>query len=154
MANRIVTMETNQGTIKFELADDLAPITAQNFADIASTGFYNGKTFHRYEPGFVIQGGCPLGNGTGDYKDSSTGRKRTIPLEVNRELKHDKAGMVAMARSADPNSASCQFYITLGNASFLDMNYAVFGRVTEGLDAVQKIRAGDIIRSVTVTTPE
>ncbi len=154
MANRIVTLETSQGTIKFELADDLTPVTAQNFADIASTGFYNGKTFHRYEPGFVIQGGCPYGNGTGDYKDPETGRKRTIPLEVTPSLKHDGAGMVAMARSQDPNSASCQFYITLKAASFLDMNYAVFGKVTEGLDAVQKLRAGDIIRNVSISTPE
>lgn len=154
MANRIATLETSQGTIQFELADDLAPVTAENFADLAGKGFYNGLTFHRYEPGFVIQGGCPLGNGTGDYKDPQTGRKRTVPLEVTPQLKHNAAGMVAMARSQDPNSASCQFYITLAPASFLDMNYAVFGKVTNGLENVQKLRAGDIIRSATVSTPE
>lgn len=150
MANRYALLETSKGTIKIELNEDLAPITAGNFIDIASTGFYNGLTFHRYEPGFVIQGGCPTGTGTGDYKDPQTGRKRTIPLEVSRQLPHGEAGAVAMARSQDPNSASCQFYITLGKAAFLDMNYAVFGRVTEGIDVVNQIRRGDKINSVSI----
>ena len=143
MANRTATLNTTQGVIKFELYEDLAPVTAQNFIDLADKGFYNGLTFHRYEPGFCIQGGDPSGNGTG-------GSGRTIPLEVTPALKHDAAGVVAMARSQDPNSASCQFYITLGNASFLDMKYAVFGRVTEGLDNVMKIRKGDKMTTVTI----
>lgn len=154
MSNRHAVLETSKGTIKLELNEDLAPITAANFIDLASAGFYNGLTFHRYEPGFVIQGGCPLGTGTGDYKDPQTGRKRTIPLEVSRQLPHGEAGGVAMARSQDPNSASCQFYITLGKAAFLDMNYAVFGRVTEGLDAALQLRKGDKINSITVVEPE
>ena len=150
MANRTATLDTSKGVIKFELSEDLAPVTAQNFVDIASTGFYNGLTFHRYEPNFVIQGGCPTGTGTGDYTNPTTKRKQTIPLEVTPQLKHDSAGVVAMARSQDPDSASCQFYITLNAASFLDMNYAVFGRVTEGLENALQLRKGDKINSVTI----
>ena len=143
MANRTATIETSKGTIKFTLYEDQAPITTANFIELAEKKFYDGLKFHRYEPGFVIQGGCPYGTGTG-----SSDKK--IPLEVSANLKHGEAGAVAMARSNDPNSASCQFYITLGQAAFLDNNYAVFGRVTEGLDAVQKLRAGDVINQITV----
>jgi peptidyl-prolyl cis-trans isomerase B (cyclophilin B) len=150
MANRTATLNTTKGVIKFELFEDLAPITANNFIDLAERGFYNGLTFHRYEPGFVIQGGDPVGNGTGDFQDPATGRKRTIPLEVTPMLKHDSAGAVAMARSQDPNSASCQFYITLAPASFLDMKYAVFGKVTEGLENALQLRKGDKMTSVTI----
>jgi len=150
MANRTATLNTTQGVIKFELYEDLAPITANNFIDLAERKFYDGLTFHRYVPGFVIQGGCPIGNGTGDFQDPATRRKRTIPLEVTPMLKHDGPGVVAMARSQDPNSASCQFYITLAKTSNLDMGYAVFGRVTEGLENVTKLREGDKMTSVTV----
>jgi peptidyl-prolyl cis-trans isomerase B (cyclophilin B) len=142
--NRTATVETSKGTIKFELYEDLAPITAGNFIELADKKFYDGLKFHRVEPGFVIQGGCPYGTGTG-------GSDKNIPLEVTPNLKHGEAGAVAMARSSDPNSASSQFYITLGPAAFLDNNYAVFGRVTEGLDVVQKIRVGDVMNSVTVS---
>ena len=144
MANRIATIETNKGTIKFELYEDLAPITTGNFIGLAESNFYDGLPFHRVEPDFVIQGGCPLGNGTG-------GADKKIPLEVTPNLKHGEAGGVAMARSSHPDSASCQFYITLGPAAFLDMNYAVFGRVTEGLDIVKQIRVGDKMTSVTIS---
>jgi len=150
MANRTAVLNTSKGTIKIEVYEDTAPITANNFIDLVERGFYNGLTFHRYEPGFVIQGGCPIGNGTGDFQDPATGQKRTIPLEVTPLLKHDSAGVVAMARGQDRNSASCQFYITLANASFLDQNYAVFGRVTDGLDAVLQLRKGDSIQSATL----
>ena len=143
MANRIAVLETNKGTIRFELYEDLAPVTAQNFIELADQGFYDGLTFHRYEPNFVIQGGDPQGTGMG-------GSKKTIPLEVTADLKHDKAGMVAMARSNDPNSASCQFYITLAQASFLDMKYAVFGKVTDGLENALALRAGDKMSKVSV----
>ncbi len=143
MANRTAVLDTTKGTIKFELYEDLAPITAQNFIDLAERGFYNGLKFHRYEPGFVIQGGDPLGNGTG-------GSGKTISLEVTPQLKHDAAGVVAMARSQDPNSASCQFYITLAPAAFLDMKYAVFGRVTEGLDNALALRVGDKMNKVSI----
>jgi cyclophilin family peptidyl-prolyl cis-trans isomerase len=143
VTGRWAVIETNKGTIKFALYEKDAPITTKNFIDLANSKFYDGLTFHRVEPGFVIQGGDPNGNGTG-------GSGKNISLEVSPNLKHDAAGVVAMARSSDPNSASCQFYITLGEASFLDMNYAVFGRVTEGLDVVQKIERGDIMKTVRI----
>lgn len=142
-ANRTAVIETNKGTIKFELAEDLAPVTTANFINLAENNFYDGLTFHRVEPGFVIQAGCPRGNGTG-------GSDKKIPLEVTPNLKHGEAGAVAMARSSDPNSASSQFYITLAPTPFLDGNYAVFGRVTEGLDVVKQIRVGDQMTSVQI----
>lgn len=141
--NRTAVIETGKGTIKFELYEDLAPITTANFIELAGRNFYDGLKFHRVEPGFVIQGGCPLGNGMG-------GSDKKIQLEVSPNLKHGDAGAVAMARSSDPNSASSQFYITLGPAAFLDNNYAVFGRVTEGMDVVNKIRVGDAMSKVTI----
>ena len=142
MADKIATIETDKGTIKFGLYEDKAPITAKNFIELASSGFYDGLAFHRYEPGFVIQGGDPNGDGTG-------GSGKNIPLEVNQDLTHVK-GAVAMARAQDPNSASSQFYITLEDAHFLDGNYAVFGKVIEGMDVVEKLRAGDLMNKVTI----
>jgi peptidyl-prolyl cis-trans isomerase B (cyclophilin B) len=144
-SNRTVTIETDKGTIKFTLYEQDAPITTANFIGLAEEGFYTGLTFHRVEPGFVIQGGDPRGNGTG-------GSSKTIKLEVSPKLKHGEAGAVAMARSSNPDSASSQFYITLGPASFLDGNYAVFGRVTEGLEVVQQIRVGDKMKSVRISS--
>lgn len=151
MANRKAIIATNKGDITIELYEDKAPITAGNFIDLIERGFYNGLTFHRFEPGFVIQGGDPVGNGTGGFVDPETGRERRIKLEVSKDLKHGEAGAVAMARSQNPDSASCQFYITLGPAAFLDMNYAVFGRVTDGMDAVKQLRAGDKMSNVTLS---
>ena len=151
MPNRTAVMETSKGQITIELYADAAPITAGNFIDLIERGFYDGLKFHRYEPGFVIQGGDPRGNGTGGFVDPATGKERRIKLEVSKELPHGAAGAVAMARSQNPDSASCQFYITLGPAAFLDMNYAVFGRVTSGMDAVNQLRAGDVINSVKLT---
>jgi cyclophilin family peptidyl-prolyl cis-trans isomerase len=150
MANRKAIIDTSHGPITIELYEDKTPITAGNFIDLVERGFYDGLKFHRYEPGFVIQGGDPRGNGTGGFVDPQTKRERRIKLEVSPDLKHGEAGAVAMARSQDPNSASCQFYITLGPAAFLDMNYAVFGRVIDGLDAVKQLRAGDSMTKVTV----
>lgn len=148
MANRKAIIETSKGNITIELYEDEAPATAANFIDLVERGFYDGLKFHRYEPGFVIQGGDPRGNGTGGFTDPQTGRERRIKLEVSPGLKHGEAGAVAMARSQDPNSASSQFYITLGPAAFLDMSYAVFGRVVDGLDVVKQLRAGDVMTSV------
>ncbi len=142
----IVVMETNKGTIKVEIYKTDAPITSTNFLDLVQRGFYNGLTFHRYEPGFCIQGGCPKGTGMG-------GSDKKIPLEVNpnnAKLRHDKSGVLAMARANDPNSASSQFYFTLGPADFLDGNYAVFGRVKEGLNVVESLRVGDKMTKVSV----
>ena len=152
-ADPVVVLETTKGTIKVQIYKNDAPISSNNYLDLVSKGFYNGLTFHRYEPGFCIQGGCPRGTGTGGYVDPQTNKERRIQLEVNpsnRNLTHNAAGVLAMARANDPNSASSQFYFTLGPANFLDGQYAVFGRVLEGLDVVQALRAGDKMTKVSV----
>lgn len=141
----IIVMETSKGTVKIQLFQKDAPITSNNFIDLVERHFYDGLTFHRYEPGFVIQGGDPKGTGTGNFVDPATKQTRHIPLEVSPNLKHDASGVLAMARANDPNSASCQFYFTLAPASFLDMNYAVFGKVIDGLPVVMNLRKGDKI---------
>ena len=140
---KIAVIETNRGTIKAELYTEKAPITTANFIGLAGSGFYNGLTFHRVEPGFVVQGGDPRGDGTG-------GSGKMIPLEINPELKHVK-GALAMARTNDPNSATSQFYITLAQTSFLDGNYAVFGKVIEGMEIVEQIEVGDKMNKVYIT---
>lgn len=149
-ADAVVMMETTKGPIKLLVYKSQVPTTANNFLDLVKRGFYNGLTFHRYEPGFCIQGGDPNGNGTGGFIDPATKRERRIPLEVKPNLRHDSAGVLAMARSQDPNSASCQFYITLGAAKFLDGDYAVFGKVLDGMKAVNAIRPGDKMTKVTI----
>jgi peptidyl-prolyl cis-trans isomerase B (cyclophilin B) len=149
----IVVMETTKGTIKVEIFKSDAPITSNNFLDLVGRGFYNGITFHRYEPGFCIQGGDPKGTGTGGFVDPSTNRERTIQLECSPKLKHSEAGMIAMARSNDPDSASSQFYFTLGPASFLDGKYAVFGKVIDGLPVVMELRKGDKMTKVSMLDP-
>ena len=136
-------IETDKGTIKAELYTDKAPITTKNFIELADSGFYNGLKFHRVEPGFVVQGGDPKGDGTG-------GSEKTIPLEVNPDLKHVQ-GALGMARSQDPNSASSQFYITLAETPFLDGNYAVFGKVLQGIEVVEKIKVGDKMNKVYIS---
>jgi cyclophilin family peptidyl-prolyl cis-trans isomerase len=156
MANRTAVLNTTKGVIKFELREDLAPVTAQNFIDLAERGFYDDLTFHRYVQGFVIQGGDPQSKTlpVGDPRIGTGGSEKMIPLEVTSQLKHDAAGVVAMARSQDPNSASCQFYITLSKTPHLDQGYAVFGKVTEGLDSVLQLREGDRMNSVTIEAAE
>ncbi len=141
--NRFAVIETDKGTIKAELYEDRAPITTRNFIRLSESGFYDGLTFHRYEPGFVIQGGDPRGDGTG-------GSSQTIPLEIVPELKHVK-GALAMARTSDPDSATSQFYITLAPTPFLDGSYAVLGKVVSGMDVVEQLRAGDKIMKLNIT---
>lgn len=119
-------------------------MTTANFIELAEKGFYDGLTFHRYEPGFVIQGGCPLGDGTGDSG-------KNIKLEVTPYLKHDAAGVLAMARAQAPDTASSQFYFTLDAAPHLDMSYAVFGKVISGLDSLLELRRGDHMTKVTIS---
>ena len=153
--NPIVVIETEKGVIKFELRPEEAPKTVQNFINLAEKGFYDGLTFHRVEPNFVIQGGDPKGNGTGGSdknisleikcKDGDIVEGETVTCPV--ALQHTD-GAVAMARAQDPNSASSQFYITNGPQSFLDGNYAVFGYVTEGIDVGRQISIGDIMKKV------
>ncbi len=133
------------GTIKLELYPDSAPNTVANFEKLANTNFYNGLTFHRIEPGFVVQGGDPLGNGMG-------GPGYKIKAEFNPR-KHLE-GTLAMARSQSPDSAGSQFYICLAPAPFLDNQYTVFGQVTEGMEIVKGIRRGDKMTTVKVTSVE
>ena len=143
MADRTVTFQTTKGPIIAEIFEAQAPITAANFLELVGSGFYDGLTFHRYVAGFVIQGGDPDGNGMG-------GSGRHIKLEVSPALKHNVAGILSMARSAQPDSASSQFYFTLAPAPHLDMQYAAFGRVTEGLDNVLALREGDRMTQVVI----
>jgi peptidyl-prolyl cis-trans isomerase B (cyclophilin B) len=133
VSNNIATIETNKGTIKMELYEEKAPITTANFIKLAESGFYNGLIFHRVIKGFMIQGGDPAGTGSGGSRD-------TIALETHPELNHTD-GAASMARTNDPNSASSQFFICDGAQSHLDGNYAVFGQVIEGIDAVRAIAA-------------
>jgi len=136
-------IETAKGRIEFVLFPDKAPNTTANFTKLVQKNFYDGLSFHRVVPGFVVQGGCPKGDGTG-------GSGEHIKLEIHAELKHDAPGIVAMARASNPDSASSQFYITLGPQPSLDGQYAVFGRVTSGMDAVNKIVKGDKIQSIRI----
>ena len=124
------------GTIKLELDEGTAPITVANFIKLAQSGFYDGLTFHRIMDGFMIQGGDPLGNGRGSADETIKGEFSSNG--VDNPISH-KAGVISMARSKNPDSASCQFFITVADSEFLDGNYAAFGRVTEGLDIVQQI---------------
>ncbi|VVB57505.1 Cyclophilin type peptidyl-prolyl cis-trans isomerase/CLD [uncultured archaeon] len=139
--NPVVVFETTKGNFSAEIYVNEAPITGANFMKLVNSGFYNGLTFHRVEPGFVVQGGDPKGDGTG-------GSNQTIPLEIKPNLKH-KLGALGMARSQNPDSASSQFYVVTGEASFLDGNYAVFGQVLgSGMNVVQQIKVGDRMTKV------
>ena len=147
----ICVLETNKGTIMIRLFRKQAPRTVAHFMEMVQNGFYNGLTFHRVEPGFVIQGGCPNGDGSGLYTDAKTGKPKMCPLETTAQLSHNAAGVVAMARfPKNPNSASCQFYITLQPQPRLDHQYSIFGGVVGGMDAVQRIQKGDKIMSVSL----
>ncbi len=146
---RTATFDTTKGVIVAQLAEDDAPITTANFIELAQKGFYDGLTFHRYAPGFVIQGGDPDGNGTGGSGKNIKGEFRDNG--VPNPGKHDAAGVLAMARSGNPDSASSQFYFTLAAAPHLDGGYAVFGKVTSGLDAVLALRGGDRMNKVTIS---
>ena len=124
------------GTIKLELDEETAPITVANFVKLAKNGFYNGLTFHRIMDGFMIQGGDPLGNGTGGSDEKIKGE--FSQNGVDNPISHVK-GVISMARSNQPDSASSQFFITVADATFLDGAYAAFGRVTEGMEVAEKI---------------
>jgi cyclophilin family peptidyl-prolyl cis-trans isomerase len=136
--HQIAVLETTAGTIKFELLDDEAPKTAENFEDLAKRGSYNGTIFHRTIPGFMIQGGDPRGDGTG----GQTATGAPLPNEVHRESPlyqgGYKRGLVAMANRGAPETGTSQFFIMHRNYP-LPPSYTIFGRVTEGLDVVDKI---------------
>lgn len=164
-----VVMTVNGKQITIELDGVNAPISAGNFVDLVQSGFYNGLTFHRVvrqpQP-FVVQGGDPQGNGRGGYIPAGSSSERQIPLEIKPEgsstpiysqiitdrpkLQH-KRGAIAMARSQNPDSASSQFYFTLADVPFLDGSYAVFGKITKGIEIIDTIQIGDKITSAKVT---
>jgi peptidyl-prolyl cis-trans isomerase B (cyclophilin B) len=136
-----VTLHTEKGEIVLELAEDEAPNTVANFISLAEKGFYDGLTFHRVIDDFMIQGGCPKGDGTG-------GPGYRIADEFSPKLKHER-GVISMA-NAGPNTGGSQFFITHAAQPHLDGKHAVFGRVIEGMDVVDSIARGDKMTRVTV----
>src|SRR5208282_682808 len=141
-------IESDRGSIIVELYPAVAPKTVANFETLVNKGFYNNLTFHRVEPGFVVQGGDPMGNGMG-------GPGYDVPAEISPTEKHLR-GTLAMARKGDQvnpdrKSSGSQFYICLEPAPFLDGQYTIFGGVVEGMDVVDKIKVGDHIKKVTLS---
>ena len=135
MKKFVIEME-NGGLMKGELYPEIAPLSVENFETLANKGFYDGLIFHRVIPGFMIQGGCPKGNGTG-------GPGYTIKGEFTmngfrNDLKHTR-GVLSMARAMDPNSAGSQLFVMVADAPHLDGQYAAFGKVTEGMDTADYI---------------
>jgi peptidyl-prolyl cis-trans isomerase B (cyclophilin B) len=137
-----IQIETNKGVIDGRLFVEKTPVTCASFLNLAKHGYFNGLTFHRVEPNFVIQGGDPLGNGTG-------GPGYQFEQEIRPELKHDKAGIFSMA-NAGPGTNGSQFFITLRDTPHLDGGYNVFGEVTNGQQVVDAIKVGDKMLKVTV----
>lgn len=140
---KIATIETNKGTIRLQLHDDRAPKTVANFEKLAGQGFYDGLKFHRVIPDFMIQAGCPRGDGTG-------GPGYSFEDEFHRDLNHDGPGVLSMA-NAGPDTNGSQFFITHVATPWLDGKHSVFGRVLEGQEVVDAIRQGDVMQKVTVT---
>ncbi len=135
--NPVVAIEIEDyGTITVELDPEAAPLTVENFLKLVGDGFYDGLTFHRIISGFMIQGGDPLGNGTGGSKDTIKGEFASNGID--NPVSH-KRGVISMARSQDPDSASSQFFIMHADANYLDGQYAAFGHVLEGIEIVDKI---------------
>ena len=133
-------IQTKFGDIEIEFFSDAAPKTVENFVKLAKSGFYDGLAFHRIVPGFVIQGGDPnTKSSTNRSKWGTGGPGWTVKAEFNKN-KHSR-GALSMARSQDPNSAGSQFFIVVKDSNFLDGQYTVFGRVTSGMDTVDKIAA-------------
>ena len=139
LSQATVVLQTTRGKFKFYTKD--APKTVHRIASLIQGGFYNGLTFHRVVPGFVIQGGDPTGTGRG-------GSGTNLPAEFNS--RRHVPGTVAMARAQDPNSADSQFYISLGTLPALDRNYTVFGQVVDGQEIANQIQVGDRMTSVTI----
>ena len=131
----VIEME-HGGKIEIELYPDAAPITVANFEKLVNEGFYDGLTFHRVIPGFMVQGGDPLGNGMGGAKNNIKGEFRANGH--TNPIKHTR-GVISMARAFDPNSASSQFFIMHADAPHLDGQYAAFGKVVSGIEVVDEI---------------
>lgn len=150
--NPIVTIEMENGKkIVAELYPHIAPNTVKNFVTLVNQGFYNGVGFHRVIEGFMIQGGCPNGNGMGGPGYSIKGEFRGNGFTIN--LKHE-AGVLSMARTMAPNSAGSQFFIMHKNSPHLDGQYAAFGRVIEGMDVVNEIATTSTDRADKPKTPQ
>ncbi|MBO4873667.1 MAG: peptidylprolyl isomerase [Lachnospiraceae bacterium] len=137
MSKIIITME-NGGVIEAELYPEIAPITVKNFEELVEKKFYDGLIFHRVIPGFMIQGGCPYGTGTGGPGYEIKGE--FAANGVKNDLKHTR-GVLSMARAMHPDSAGSQFFIMHADAPHLDGQYAAFGKVTSGMDVVDRIAA-------------
>ena len=154
----VAVIKTNKGTITVELLGKDAPITVGSFVELVNKGFYTNLKFHRFEPGFVIQGGDPQTKDltAEQVKANSTGSMGTggpgymIAGEFANNPNKHVDGTLAMARSQSPDSGGSQFYFTLGPQSFLDNNYTVFGQTTKGLDVIHKLGVGDVIESITI----
>ena len=164
--NEVAVIKTSKGTIRVQLAGKDAPIHVGNFIELARKGFYDNLKFHRYVPGFVIQGGCPntrdldsdqvaagagnpmMGLGTGGPGYTIQAEYKTNPNNVHSD------GALAMARSQDPNSAGSQFYFCLGAQNNLDTGYTVFGQTLEGKDVINELRAGDVIEGIEIENAE
>ena len=131
MTNPTAVLDTSMGMIKLELFANEAPITVQNFVKLCGNGFYDGLIFHRVIAGFMIQGGCPIGDGIG-------GPGYVIKDEFVASLKHSTPGILSMA-NAGPNTGGSQFFITLAPTPWLDGKHTIFGKVTEGMDVLQSI---------------
>ena len=136
MTNKVVLEIAGKGNIKIELDENAAPLTVQNFKELVQEGFYNGLIFHRVISGFMIQGGDPTGTGCGGSSKNIKGE--FLMNGVNNPLSHTR-GVISMARSNNPDSASSQFFICHEDAKFLDGQYAAFGKVYEGMDVVDRI---------------
>jgi len=137
----IATFDTDRGPIRIELAADKAPLTVANFVNLARRGFYDGLNFHRVIPDFMVQGGCPEGSGRG-------GPGYRFEDEANNGLGHDR-GVLSMA-NAGPNTNGSQFFVTHVSTPWLNGKHTVFGKVIEGLDVVDAVKQGDLIKSVKI----
>ena len=133
---KVIIEMMNGDVMKGELYPEIAPITVENFEKLANGGFYDGLIFHRVIPGFMIQGGCPHGNGTGGPGHNIKGEFEANG--VRNDLDHTR-GVLSMARAMHPDSAGSQFFIMVEDAPHLDGQYAAFGKITEGMDAADKI---------------
>lgn len=147
---KMATIHTAKGDIEIEFYPKDAPKTVANFSTLAKKGYYNGLTFHRVEPGFVIQGGDPNGNGSGGYSIYGPTFEDELNPDTDSYKEGYKEGVVAMANRG-PNTNGSQFFIMLADNDSLPKNYTIFGKVTKGLDVVHKIAVGDKMTSVEVT---
>lgn len=140
---KVATIATGKGNIRIQLHDDKVPNTCANFEKLVNDGFYNGLTFHRVIPDFMVQAGCPQGTGTG-------GPGYTFEDEFHADLKHTVPGVLSMA-NAGPNTNGSQFFVTHVPTPWLDGKHSVFGQVLEGQDVVDAIAQGDVMDSVTIS---